>query len=43
MDAHFAQVNTQVRFSGLEVGLLLNVRAWPLKDGGIRPGVHTRA
>ena len=42
VDAHFAQVNTQLRFSGLEVGLLLNFRAWPLKEGGIRRVVHTR-
>ena len=42
VDAHFAQINTQLRFSGLEVGLLLNFRAWPLKEGGIRRVVHTR-
>ena len=34
--------NTQLRFSGLEVGLLLNFRAWPLREGGIRRVVHTR-
>ncbi|BDU71461.1 GxxExxY protein [Mesoterricola silvestris] len=42
VDAHFAQINSQLRFSSLEVGLLLNFRAWPLKDGGIRRVVHTR-
>jgi GxxExxY protein len=42
VDAHFAQVNTQLRFSGLDVGLLLNFRAYPLKDGGIRRVAHTR-
>jgi len=42
VDAHFAQINTQLRFSGLEVGLLLNFRAWPLRKGGIRRVVHTR-
>jgi GxxExxY protein len=43
VDAHFAQVNTQLRFSGFEVGLLLNFRQWPLKEGGIKRVVHTRA
>jgi hypothetical protein len=33
---HYAQVNSYLRFSGLELGLLLNFRTWPLKDGGIR-------
>ena len=42
VDAHSAQINTQLRFSGLEVGLLLNFRAWPLTEGGIRRVVHTR-
>lgn len=42
VDAHFAQVNTQLRFSGLDVGLLLNFRAYPLKDGGIHRVAHTR-
>jgi GxxExxY protein len=32
-DVHVAQVNSYLRFSGLEVGLLLNFRAWPLKEG----------
>ena len=36
VDVHFAQVNSYLRFSGLELGLLLNFRAWPLKEGGIR-------
>ena len=43
VEAHFAQVNTQLRFSGFEVGLLLNFRQWPLKEGGIKRIVHTRA
>ena len=42
VDAHFAQVNSQLRFSGFEVGLLLNFRQWPLKEG-IRRVVHTRS
>ena len=42
VDAHFAQVNSQLRFSGLEVGLLLNFRQWPLKEG-VRRVVHTRS
>lgn len=36
VDVHYAQVNSYLRFSGLELGLLLNFRTWPLKDGGIR-------
>ena len=43
VDANFAQLNTQLRFSGFEVGLLLNFRPWPLKDGGIKSVVHTRS
>jgi GxxExxY protein len=35
-DLHVAQVNSYLRFSGLDVGLLLNFRAWPLKDGGLK-------
>lgn len=42
VDAHFAQLNTQLKFTGLEVGLLLNFRAWPLREGGIRRVVHTK-
>jgi GxxExxY protein len=42
VDANFAQLNTQLRFTGLEVGLLLNFRAWPLKEGGIKRVIHTR-
>ena len=41
VDAHFAQVNSQLRFSGFEVGLLLNFRQWPLKEG-IKRVVHSR-
>ena len=43
VDAHFAQLNTQLRFTRLEVGLLLNFRAWPLRDGGIKRVVHTHS
>jgi GxxExxY protein len=43
VDAHFAQINTQLRFSGFEVGLLLNFRQWPLKEGGIKRVVHTKS
>ena len=41
MDAHFAQLNTQLRFSPYEVGLLINFRQWPLKDGGFRRVIHS--
>ena len=41
-DAHFAQLNSYLQFSGLEVGLLLNFRIWPLKEGGIKRVVNTR-
>jgi len=43
IDANFAQLNTQLRFSGFAVGLLLNFRKWPLKEGGIKRVVHTRS
>jgi hypothetical protein len=35
-------VNSYLRFSGLEVGLLLNFRAWPLKEG-LKRVVSTKA
>jgi hypothetical protein len=40
--AAFAQVNSQLRFSGFEVGLLLNFRQWPLKEG-IKRVIHCRS
>ena len=43
VDAHFAQLNTQLRFSGYDVGLLLNFRQWPLKEGGFKRVIHTRS
>ena len=43
IDANFTQLNTQLRFSGYEVGLLLNFRQWPLEEGGIKRVVHTRS
>lgn len=42
VDAHFAQLNTQLRFSGFDVGLLLNFRQWPLKEGGIKRVIHSQ-
>lgn len=41
-DLHPAQLLSYLRFSGLEVGLLLNFWSWPLKDGGIKRLVHSR-
>ena len=35
-DLHHAQLYSYLRFSGIEVGLILNFWAWPLKDGGIK-------
>jgi GxxExxY protein len=32
-EVHVAQVNSYHRLPGPEVGLLLNFRAWPLKQG----------
>lgn len=40
-DLHVAQVNGYLRFSGMEVGLLLNFWAWPKKEG-LRRVVHTK-
>jgi hypothetical protein len=37
-----AQVNGYLFFSGLAVGLLLNLRAWPLKEG-LKRVVSTQA
>ena len=42
VEAHYAQLNTQLRFSIFEVGLLINFRQWPLKDGGIKRVINTR-
>ena len=41
-DASFAQLNTYLHLSDLQVGLLINFHHWPLKDGGIRRIVNTR-
>jgi GxxExxY protein len=41
-EVDFEQLNSRLRLSGYEVGLLLNFRAWPLKQGGIRRMVHSR-
>lgn len=41
LDVHHAQVMSYLRFSGCQVGLLLNFWAWPLKEGGIKRVVRT--
>ena len=38
-----AQLNSYLRFSNLEVGLLLNFRIWPLQDGGIKRVINAHA
>jgi GxxExxY protein len=40
-DVHIAQLNSYLRFSSMEVGLLLNFRSWPLKEGGIKRIINT--
>jgi len=42
-DVNFAQLNSYLHFSSFEVGLLLNFHSWPLKDGGIKRIINTRA
>jgi GxxExxY protein len=42
LDLHRAQLHSYLRFSGKEVGLLLNFWVWPLKDGGIERIVRSR-
>ena len=42
-DVNFAQLNSYLHFSSFEVGLLLNFHAWPLKDGGIKRLINTKA
>lgn len=36
MDSDYAWLKSHLRCSGLEMGLLLNFRAWPPKAGRIR-------
>jgi len=38
-----AQLNNYLHFSSFEVGLLLNFHNWPLKDGGIKRLINTKA
>jgi GxxExxY protein len=42
MDAHFARLDSYLQFPGMEVGLLLNFRNWPLKEGGIKRVINSR-
>jgi GxxExxY protein len=42
-DVNFAQLNSYLHFSSFEVGLLLNFHNWPLKDGGIKRLINTKA
>ena len=41
-DLHHAQVFSYLRFSGLEVALILNFWSWPLKKGGIKRVVRSK-
>ncbi len=43
LDLHFAQLHSYLRFSRMELGLLINFWAWPLKDKGIHRVVFSRA
>ena len=42
-DANLAQLNSCLYFSSFEVGLLLNFHTWPLKEGGIKRLINTKA
>jgi len=42
-DLHEAQLLTYLRFSGKRIGLLLNFWRWPLKDGGIKRILNSKA
>ena len=42
-DANFAQLNSCLYFSSFEVGLLFNFHTWPLKEGGIKRLINTKA
>jgi len=37
------ELNSYLWFSNLEVGLVLNFRIWPLKDGGIRRVINAHS
>ena len=41
-DANFAQLNSYLRFSSFEVGLLLNFHKWPLMKDGFKRLVNTK-
>ena len=40
---NFAQLNSYLHFSSFEAGLLLHFHNWPLKDGGIKRLINTKA
>ncbi len=42
-DVNFAQLNSYLHFPNFEVGLLLHFHNWPLKDGGIKRLINTKA
>ena len=41
LDLHQAQLFSYLRFSGKEIGLILNFWSWPLKEGGIKRVVRS--
>jgi GxxExxY protein len=42
LKVHEAQLFTYLRFSGKQIGLLLNFWSWPLKDAGIKGIVRSQ-
>jgi hypothetical protein len=41
MPRHWGE-SSSLHLANVEVGVLINVQNWPLKDGGIKRPVHTK-